>query len=64
MCTDAEETGDDQLMNRVDAARGWINGKQGGEGVELFAFLSIFHPEIGDDTKREVVREKRKRDGR
>jgi hypothetical protein len=52
-------------MERVKAARTYINGRGGPqekiEDLELHAFMSIFHPEVPADTVREMSRERKQK---
>lgn len=45
------------LMDRTRAAVAYVNTKHGdAAAVEMAAFLELFHPEMPDDKKRELIR--------
>lgn len=55
-CTDGN-----LMMQRAEAASSWINRVEGRRKpeLEMWAFLSVFHPEMTTDRQREVIRSMR-----
>jgi hypothetical protein len=46
----------DTLMERTRAAVCFINARDGkGSRLEMFGFLSLFHPDMTDQRKREII---------
>jgi hypothetical protein len=43
-------------MERTRAAKAYVDARRDA-GIEMFAFLSLFHPEMDDATKRELARD-------
>lgn len=48
------------LMQRTRAAVCYLNTKRDSAELEMYAFLSLFHPEIDEPTKREIARKGRR----
>jgi hypothetical protein len=45
----------ENLMDRTRAAVAYCNTRSGTEALKMQAFLSIFHPEMSDEVRRELV---------
>ncbi len=51
---------DQDWMERVRAARCYLNSRNGSEASALAGFMAIFHPDYPEDKVRQMVQEKRK----
>lgn len=61
MATDSKKAKNEreELMERVDGARAYLDSEQAENraGAKMFAFLSIFHPELSERECRELARD-------
>lgn len=52
----------ERLMERVRQNVGFLNSTGGDDGSQMAAFLAIFHPEMLDKTRHEIVQDAKQND--
>lgn len=57
-----DEESREDLMYRTRAAKAWADSGPATGEMEMRAFLGIFHPEMGEAEKRELLKDARKQD--